>query len=223
MLPTCISDDIEAAKAVNRRSLTHYAFLPNYRNYWKEAGYVEEMEAIERAIAEGRRDDVPEVLHRQMAGRQHAVRSGGEGARRRGGVAGGGVRTPVIVPSSAAGQPVEGAGGDLRRVCLTATGRWFAAGLERRCWFAVRPCRRTDPGAPPRRMRERLSNGRAGLCGVPGSASGARLVRGLRGCRRSAGVHAAPAASSQPRDARLEARHTRLARKVSGPGECTRH
>ena len=24
--------------------LTHYAFLPNYRNYWKEAGYVEEMD-----------------------------------------------------------------------------------------------------------------------------------------------------------------------------------
>ncbi len=38
MLPTCISDDIEAAKAVCRRTLTSYAFLPNYRNYWKEAG-----------------------------------------------------------------------------------------------------------------------------------------------------------------------------------------
>ena len=44
MIPTCISDDVEAAKAVNRRTLTHYAFLPNYRNYWKEAGYVEEMD-----------------------------------------------------------------------------------------------------------------------------------------------------------------------------------
>ena len=40
----------------------HYAFLPNYRNYWKEAGYVEEMTEIERAIAEGRRDDVPRYL-----------------------------------------------------------------------------------------------------------------------------------------------------------------
>src|SRR5262245_11234435 len=37
MIPTCISNDVEAAKAVNRRTLTHYAFLPNYRNYWKEA------------------------------------------------------------------------------------------------------------------------------------------------------------------------------------------
>src|ERR1700726_533400 len=58
MLPTCISDDVEAAKAVCRRTLTSYLFLPNYRNYWKEAGYVDEMRAIERAIADNRRDDV---------------------------------------------------------------------------------------------------------------------------------------------------------------------
>src|SRR3979411_13575 len=32
MIPTCISDDIEAAKAVNRRTLTRYTLLPNYRN-----------------------------------------------------------------------------------------------------------------------------------------------------------------------------------------------
>src|SRR5258708_34846588 len=62
MIPTCINDDVEAAKAVNRRTLTNYAFLPNYRNYWKEAGYVEEMDAIETAIVEGRRDDVPKYL-----------------------------------------------------------------------------------------------------------------------------------------------------------------
>ena len=50
MIPTCISDDIEAAKAVNRRTLASYLQLPNYRNYWKECGYVEEMAAVERAI-----------------------------------------------------------------------------------------------------------------------------------------------------------------------------
>ena len=48
MIPTCISDDIEAAKAVNRKTLSSYAMLPNYRNYWKEAGYQEEMEGIEK-------------------------------------------------------------------------------------------------------------------------------------------------------------------------------
>jgi alkanesulfonate monooxygenase SsuD/methylene tetrahydromethanopterin reductase-like flavin-dependent oxidoreductase (luciferase family) len=103
MLPTCISDDIEAAKAVCRKSLIHYAFLPNYRNYWKEAGYVEEMEAIERVIAEGRRDDVPRYLtDRWLAD----VTLFGSAARVREGVEAwqdAGVRTPVIVPSSTSG------------------------------------------------------------------------------------------------------------------------
>ena len=42
--------------------MSHYAFLPYYRNYWRECGYTEEMTAIERAIAEGRNDDVPQYL-----------------------------------------------------------------------------------------------------------------------------------------------------------------
>src|SRR5471032_1932334 len=40
MIPTCISDDIAATREVNRKTLTNYANLPNYRNYWREAGYV---------------------------------------------------------------------------------------------------------------------------------------------------------------------------------------
>ena len=62
MIPTCISDDVEAAKAVNRRTLTRYTMLPNYRNYWKEAGYIEEMTAIETAIAAGRQNDIPALM-----------------------------------------------------------------------------------------------------------------------------------------------------------------
>ena len=50
MIPTCISDDKEAAAAVNRKTLTSYAFLPNYRNYWKEAGYEQEMTDVEDAL-----------------------------------------------------------------------------------------------------------------------------------------------------------------------------
>jgi alkanesulfonate monooxygenase SsuD/methylene tetrahydromethanopterin reductase-like flavin-dependent oxidoreductase (luciferase family) len=103
MLPTCISDDVEAAKAVNRKNLIHYAFLPNYRNYWKEAGYVEEMTDIERAIAEHRDDDVPKYLtDRWLAD----VSVFGPAARVRDAIAewqAAGVRTPVIVPSSVAG------------------------------------------------------------------------------------------------------------------------
>src|SRR6202166_2058555 len=62
MIPTCISDDIEAAKAVNRRTLTRYVMLPNYRNYWKEAGYIYEMSTIESALAAGRSDDLPGLM-----------------------------------------------------------------------------------------------------------------------------------------------------------------
>src|ERR1700744_3835546 len=62
MIPTCISDDEAAAKAVCRRALTHYGFLPNYRNYWREAGYDAELDAIETAIGEGRYADVPQYF-----------------------------------------------------------------------------------------------------------------------------------------------------------------
>lgn len=107
MLPTCISEDVEAAKAVCRRSLTHYAFLPNYRNYWKEAGYAEEMTAIEQAIAENRPDDVPKyfsdkwLADNTLFGPAAKVREGVEAWQAAG------VRTPVIVPSSASGNQLK--------------------------------------------------------------------------------------------------------------------
>lgn len=107
MIPTCISDDIEAAKAVNRKTLTSYAFLPNYRAYWKEAGYVEEMEAIEKAIAENRREDVPKYLTDKwladctMFGPAKRVREELEAWYASG------IRTPIIVPSSAAGNQMK--------------------------------------------------------------------------------------------------------------------
>src|SRR3954454_667012 len=56
---TCISADPGEARAVLRRAMTHYALLPYYRNYWKEAGYGEEMDAIENAIAAGRTEEIP--------------------------------------------------------------------------------------------------------------------------------------------------------------------
>ena len=107
MIPTCISDDVEAARAVNRRTLTNYAFLPNYRNYWKEAGYVEEMAAIEKAIADGRRDDVPKFLTDKWLADNTLF---GPAAKVRDGVAAwraAGVHTPILVPSSAAGNQLK--------------------------------------------------------------------------------------------------------------------
>ena len=107
MIPTCISDDIEAAKAVNRRTLTSYGFLPNYRNYWREAGYGEEMDAIEKAIAEGRNADVPNcfsdkwLADNTLFGPAAKVREGAEAWRAAG------VRDLIIVPSSAAGNQMK--------------------------------------------------------------------------------------------------------------------
>jgi len=107
MLPTCITDDLAAARAVHRRTLTHYAGLPNYRNYWKEAGYVEEMTAIEKALAENRPDDVAKYLTDAWI---DDVALSGPAARVREGVGAwmaAGVRTPIIVPSSAAGNQLK--------------------------------------------------------------------------------------------------------------------
>jgi alkanesulfonate monooxygenase SsuD/methylene tetrahydromethanopterin reductase-like flavin-dependent oxidoreductase (luciferase family) len=51
MIPTVIDDDREAAAARNRATLKNYVSLPNYRNYWKNAGYEEEMAAVEAGLA----------------------------------------------------------------------------------------------------------------------------------------------------------------------------
>lgn len=103
MIPTCIDDDREAAAAVNRRTLTGYVILPNYRNYWKEAGYVEEMEAIERALANKERDKLQGLMSDRwladatLYGSVKEVREGVEAWFAAG------VKTPIIVPSSTKG------------------------------------------------------------------------------------------------------------------------
>jgi alkanesulfonate monooxygenase SsuD/methylene tetrahydromethanopterin reductase-like flavin-dependent oxidoreductase (luciferase family) len=100
---TCISEDEAEAKAVLRRTVTNYALMPNYRNYWKEAGYLEEMTAIERALAEGRQDKVSRYLpDRWLAdialfGPPAKIREGVEKWRAAG------ISTPVLVPLSADG------------------------------------------------------------------------------------------------------------------------
>ena len=103
MIPTCIDADIEACKAINRRTLSSYAMLPNYRNYWKEAGYVEEMEGIEKAIESGDMDKIPTFLTDKwladttLFGTPAMVRDGLEQWFDAG------VTTPILVPSSANG------------------------------------------------------------------------------------------------------------------------
>lgn len=102
---TCVSDDESEAKAVLRRTVSNYALMPNYRNYWKEAGYREEMTAIETALANGRNDEIGKYLpDRWLAD----IALFGPAAKIRDGVAAwreAGIRAPVLVPLSADGDP----------------------------------------------------------------------------------------------------------------------
>lgn len=107
MIPTCISDDLEAAAAVNRKTLTMYVGLPNYRNYWKEAGYREEMETIEAALDAGDREKLPALMTDRwlsdctLYGPPSRVLDGLEAWYAAG------LRTPILVPSSAVGNQMK--------------------------------------------------------------------------------------------------------------------
>lgn len=103
MIPTCIADDREAAAAVMRKTLTGYVMLPNYRNYWIEAGYEDEMRAIEAAQKAGDVQKIPSLMTDRwlqdvtLYGTVADVKAGLEAWYAAG------VRTPILVPSSASG------------------------------------------------------------------------------------------------------------------------
>ncbi len=107
MIPTVITDDVEAAKARHRKTLAGYVVLPNYRNYWKEAGYVEEMEAIEEALKNRQLDKLPGLLtDRWLAD----VTLFGSPAHVRDELEAwfdAGVTTPILVPASARGNQMK--------------------------------------------------------------------------------------------------------------------
>ncbi len=110
MIPTVIDEDRDAARAIHRKTLTGYVSLPNYRNYWKQAGYVEEMEAIEQALAAGERDRLPSLMSNDwlddctLSGTAQQVRDGVEAWREAG------VTTPILVMSSTTGGQVKAVG-----------------------------------------------------------------------------------------------------------------
>ncbi len=62
MLPTVIDDDREAAGAVHKRTISGYLNLPNYRNYWREAGYADEIAEVETAIDAGDQSRLPDIM-----------------------------------------------------------------------------------------------------------------------------------------------------------------
>ena len=103
MIPTVIDDDLEAARARNRATLRGYVALPNYRNYWIDAGYEDEMEAVTVALAAGDAEAVTAAMSDRwlddctLSGPAGRVRSGIEAWFDAG------VTTPIIVPSSTSG------------------------------------------------------------------------------------------------------------------------
>jgi alkanesulfonate monooxygenase SsuD/methylene tetrahydromethanopterin reductase-like flavin-dependent oxidoreductase (luciferase family) len=102
MIPTVIDDDIDAARARNRKTLQGYVALPNYRNYWIEAGYEAEMNAAKAAIDAGDTEALEAAMTDAwlddctLSGPAGRVRDGVE-AWFDAGV------TPIVVPSSTSG------------------------------------------------------------------------------------------------------------------------
>jgi alkanesulfonate monooxygenase SsuD/methylene tetrahydromethanopterin reductase-like flavin-dependent oxidoreductase (luciferase family) len=107
MIPTCISEDRAAAAAVNRRTLGFYVRLPNYRNYWKEAGYAEEMQAIEKALATGEKDRIPELMSDAWLADCTLYGPPEEVLEGLAAWYDAGINTPILVPSSAVGNQMK--------------------------------------------------------------------------------------------------------------------
>jgi alkanesulfonate monooxygenase SsuD/methylene tetrahydromethanopterin reductase-like flavin-dependent oxidoreductase (luciferase family) len=103
MIPTCIDDDKTAAAAVHRRTLSSYVRLPNYQNYWIEAGFEEEMQAIRQALANKEPDKIPALMSDRwlqqvtLYGSAAEVREGIEAWYETG------ITTLIVVPASTRG------------------------------------------------------------------------------------------------------------------------
>lgn len=104
MVPTVIDADKNAARAVHRRTLSGYILLPNYRNYWRQAGYEAEMEAIETALAAGDRDALPGLMTDEWIDDCTISGSAGEVRERLDAWAASGVLPIAVMSSTTGGQ-----------------------------------------------------------------------------------------------------------------------
>jgi len=107
MIPTCVADDRAAAAAVMRKTLLGYVQLPNYQRYWIEAGYEDEMRAIQQAIQRRELDRLPALMSDRwladvtLFGSARDVRAGAEAWTSAG------VTTLIVVPSSTRGGQMQ--------------------------------------------------------------------------------------------------------------------
>jgi hypothetical protein len=65
--PACVSEERGAALMVIKRYLLFYLKLPNYQNYFVEAGYEEEVMAARTAIANGDDESLRAAISERMA------------------------------------------------------------------------------------------------------------------------------------------------------------
>jgi alkanesulfonate monooxygenase SsuD/methylene tetrahydromethanopterin reductase-like flavin-dependent oxidoreductase (luciferase family) len=103
MIPTCVDDDEAAALARNRATFEFYLTLPNYRAYWRQAGYSEDMDAVEAALDNKPKDGLASIPSQAWVADCSLY---GSASKVRDGVAAwrdAGVSTPILVPSSTSG------------------------------------------------------------------------------------------------------------------------
>ena len=106
MIPVCVTEDLEAGAARNRKTMAFYLTLPNYRLYWKAAGFETEMENVERGIEAGEKNLPALAGDRWLAdctvfGPPSHVRDRVDAWRAAG------VTTPILVPSSVEGNQAQ--------------------------------------------------------------------------------------------------------------------
>ena len=65
--PACVSEDRGAALLAIKRYLLFYLKLPNYQNYFVEAGYEEEVMAARSAIGNGDNESLRAAISERMA------------------------------------------------------------------------------------------------------------------------------------------------------------
>jgi alkanesulfonate monooxygenase SsuD/methylene tetrahydromethanopterin reductase-like flavin-dependent oxidoreductase (luciferase family) len=107
MIPTCVSDDTAAAAARNRKTMEFYLTLPNYREYWKKAGYVEEMMAAEAAVEAGDKDKITAAMTDKWLADCTMFGSASQVREQLEAWTDAGLRNPIIVPSSASGNQMK--------------------------------------------------------------------------------------------------------------------
>ena len=107
MTPICVGDDRAATSAALRRHLAAYMAMPNYQNYWIEAGYADDVAAARTALARGDHGGMAAAISERLI-EDTSIR--GTPAQCREGFArflAAGITTVALMPIAASGGPKQ--------------------------------------------------------------------------------------------------------------------